>query len=119
AVYRTPGSFSSSFSAIGGAVLSANRTRQEINVSQSWSGVVGGLNAPPSALAGWSLDVHHTYDPIGRTLYLGNGTKRSAQGQNFDVISTTKTGLQAPEGMAPTEDGALLVADASAHVVRR
>ena len=34
AVYRSPGSFSSSFAAIGGAVLCANRTRQEINVSQ-------------------------------------------------------------------------------------
>ena len=119
AVYRSPGSFSSSFAAIGGNVLSANRTRQEITVSQNWSGVVGGLTAPPSALAGWSIDVHHTYDPIGRTLYLGDGTKRSAEGQNFDVISTTKSGLAFPEGLAPRRDGALFVADSRAHVVRR
>src|SRR4051812_26071168 len=119
AVYRAPGAFGASFAAIGGAVLSANRTRQEISVGQQWSGLIGGLNAPPSALAGWSIDVHHTYDPVGRTLYLGDGTKRSADGQNFDVISTTKTGLAAPEGMASTPDGALLVADSSANVVRR
>ena len=119
AVYRAPSTFGSSFAAIGGAVLSANRTRQEINVGQRWSGTVGGLNAPPSALAGWSVDVHHTYDPVGRTLYLGDGSKRSAQGQNFDVISTTKTGFSAPEGMATTPEGDLLVADSSAHVIRR
>ena len=114
AVYRTPGAFRSSFAAIGGAILSANRTRTEISVGQQWSGIVGGPAArPPSALAGWSVDVHHTYDPVGRTLYLGDGTKRSAEGQNFDVIATTKTGLAAPEGMATTADGALLVADSA------
>ncbi|HET6550692.1 MAG TPA: CARDB domain-containing protein, partial [Solirubrobacter sp.] len=119
AVYRAPATFGSSFSAIGGEVLSANRTRQEISVGQRWTGVVGGLDAPASALAGWSIDVHHTYDPIGRTLYLGDGTQRSAEGQNFDVIATTKSGFAAPEGMTATADGALLVADSSAHVVRR
>ena len=112
--------FQSSFAAIGGAPLSTNSTRTEIAVGQQWSGVVGdGLQAPAAALAGWSVDVHHTYDPVGRTLYLGDGTKRSAEGQNFDVIATTKSGLAAPEGMAKTADGALLVADAAAHVVRR
>ena len=70
-------------------------------------------------MAGWSVDVHHTYDPVGRTLYMGDGSKRSAQAQNFDVISTTKTGLNAPEGMATTPEGDLLVADSSAHVIRR
>src|SRR3954454_10250115 len=119
AVYRAPSTFGSSFAAIGGAVLSANRTRQEISVGQQWSGLIGGLNSPASALAGWSIDVHHTYDPVGRTLYLGDGSKRSADGQNFDVISTVKTGLAAPEGMVSTSTGDLLVADSSAHVIRR
>ena len=82
---------------------------------------VGGLNAPPSALAGWSVDVHHTYDPVGRTLYMGDGSKRSAEGQNFDVISTTKTGLAArPRAWSrPSPTATLLVADSSAHVIRR
>ena len=119
AIYRAPGSFSSSFAAVGGQTISGNRTRQEISVSQEWSGTVGGLTAPPSALAGWSVDVHHTYDPVGRTLYLGDGSKRSADGQNFDVITTTKSGLAFPEGLAAGPDGSLVVADSTADVVRR
>ena len=78
AVYRTPDTFQSSFAQVGGAILSTNSTRTEISIAQQWSGVVGdGLQAPASALAGWSLDVHHTYDPIGHTLYLGDGGKRT------------------------------------------
>ena len=120
AVYRTPDTFQSSFSQVGGAILSTNSTRTEISVAQQWSGVVGdGLQAPPSALAGWNLDVHHTYDPIGHTLYLGDGSKRSADGQNFDVIQTTKTGLSSPEGMTRTPAGAMLIADGAAQVIRR
>ena len=120
AVYRTPDTFQSSFSQIGGAILSTNATRTEISVAQQWSGVVGdGLQAPASALAGWSLDVQHTYDPIGHTLYLGDGSKRSADGQNFDVIQTTKTGLSSPEGMTRTAAGAMLIADGAAQVVKR
>ena len=72
-----------------------------------------------SALAGWNVDVHHTYDPVGRTLYLGDGTKRSAEGANYDVMETTRSGLSAPEGMVKLPDGALLVADSSAHVIRK
>ncbi|HEV2815303.1 MAG TPA: RHS repeat-associated core domain-containing protein, partial [Solirubrobacteraceae bacterium] len=119
AVYREPGAFVSSFAAIGNAALSGNPARTEISVGQRWSGYVGGLSAPAGALGGWGLDVHHSYDPIGRTLYLGDGTRRSAEGQNFDVISTLSDGLSFPEGLAATEEGHLLVADSSAHVIRR
>jgi RHS repeat-associated protein len=120
AVYRTPDTFQSSFAQVGGAILSTNSTRTEISVAQQWSGVVGdGLQAPASALAGWSIDVHHTYDPVGHTLYLGDGSKRSADGQNFDVIRTFKAGLASPEGMTRTADGALLIADAAAQVIRK
>jgi RHS repeat-associated protein len=120
AVYRTPDTFQTSFAQVGGAILSTNSTRTEISVAQQWSGVVGdGLQTPASALAGWSVDVHHTYDPIGHTLYLGDGSKRSADGQNFDVIRAVKSGLGSLEGMTRTADGALLVADADAQQIKR
>ncbi len=122
AVYRTPQTFAASFAQAGGARLSTatNGTRQEISLSQTWNGNVGGVSAPSvSALAGWNIDVHHTYDPVGRTLYLGDGTKRSAEGANYDVMETTRSGLSAPEGMVKLPDGALIVADSSAHVIRK
>lgn len=38
---------------------------------------VGGNSGPVevAALGGWSLNVHHSYDPQSGTLYLGNGKR--------------------------------------------
>ena len=41
-------------------------------------------------IGGWSLSVQHTYDVVGRTLYLGNGNQRSATAA--DVVITTAAG---------------------------
>lgn len=35
-------------------------------------------DASVQALGGWTLDVHHAYDPATNTLHLGDGTKRSS-----------------------------------------
>ena len=37
-------------------------------------------------LGAWSLDVHHSYDPVGETLYLGNGHQRHP-----DIIKIVET----------------------------
>ena len=128
-VYREPAAFQSAFAALGGSRITANATRTEISASQEWTVPVGGLPAPPSAIGGWSLDVHQIYDPVGRTLYSGDGSKRSAEGQNFDVIRSDvgppRTGarvsveLEAPEGFAKAPNGTLYVADTGANVIRR
>ncbi len=90
---------------------------------------VGGLQSPPSSIGGWNLDVQQTYDPVGQTLYGGDGSRRSAQGQNFDVIRLRhrpaaqrregERGADAPEGFARTPDGATIIADTGANVIRR
>ena len=122
AVYRTPDTFQSSFAAgRRRAILSTNDTRSRDLGRAAVDGVVGdGLQRPPSALAGWNIDVHHTYDPIGHTLYLGDGTKRSADGQNFDVIATAEDRPGRARGHGSHRRTAtLLIADSAAHVVRR
>jgi RHS repeat-associated protein len=129
AVYRAPDVFQQSFALLGGAPISGNANRTEISASQDWTGSIGGIATPPSAIGGWGLDVHHTYDPVGRTLYMGDGTRRSADGQNFDVISTvvgaastgaaTVQALDGPEGLVKDPDGALLIADTGANVIRK
>ena len=47
AVYRSPETFASSFAQAGGAVRSTSGTRQEISLSQKWSGTVGGVARRP------------------------------------------------------------------------
>jgi RHS repeat-associated protein len=43
-----------------------------------WTGFLDIWRNKPLGFGGWSLDVHHAYDPSSGTLYLGNGDKRAA-----------------------------------------
>jgi RHS repeat-associated protein len=43
-------------------------------------------------LGGWTLDVHHLYDPVSRTVYLGTGEQRSADGIGR-IVETVGGGL--------------------------
>jgi hypothetical protein len=38
---------------------------------------LGTWDARAQDLAGWSVNVHHVYDPVGETLYLGDGGEGS------------------------------------------
>lgn len=44
----------------------------------------------PMRIAGWSLNVHHLYDPVGKKITYGNGTSRSAAqlDKNVPIITT-------------------------------
>ncbi len=81
AEYLEPAEFDASFGQFGGAPVtrsetgSGEETRREIITWQEWERPVGALGAGSDALGGWTLDVHHSYDPQARTLYLGNGTQ--------------------------------------------
>ena len=63
-----------------GIPISGSRTRQEVEMLQEYRALVGGWDARSVGLGGWTLDVHHTYDPARRTLYLGDGRRRSGLG---------------------------------------
>ncbi len=45
-------------------------------------------------LGGWSLDVHHAYDPVSRTLFKGDGSRRSAS----SIVPIFKTLVPGPVG---------------------
>ena len=88
AVYRTPGTFVASFGGFGGAPLAGNRAAREITISQQRQDSLGAWDARGLGLGGWSLDVHHAYDPTDRVLYLGDGSQRSAQGLQSGIVTT-------------------------------
>ncbi|MCL4863415.1 MAG: hypothetical protein KJZ93_28685, partial [Caldilineaceae bacterium] len=132
-VYQEPGQFEQAFANFSGVPMSNNRTRQEITLYQEWRGVIGGVDfqRANAALAGWNLGVHHLYDPVGKVLYYGDGTRRSANGIVTQGINTyagngesclpnlctgdggpaEEAQLGSPGGIATGPDGSLYLAN--------
>jgi RHS repeat-associated protein len=89
-------------------------------------GAAGDWDARAQALGGWTLDVHHAYDPVGRVLYMGDGARRSADNAG-NSIRTLAGGAAAdtaapplsPSGMALAPDGSIVVASYATDQVWR
>jgi RHS repeat-associated protein len=50
----------------------------QVTVFQSYQLQVGQNDQFDQGLGAWSLSIHHRYDPVGRILYRGDGSRRSA-----------------------------------------
>ena len=138
AVYLEPGEFENSFAQFGGRPVSRNDggggadTRRTITVWQEWERPVGTLGAGSDALGGWTIDVHHAYDPQAKTLYLGDGTRvnteairseiRTVAGFDpFDFVfggtPATQTNLGLVRGIDAGPDGSVYIAETSLNRV--
>ena len=89
-------------------------------------------------IGGWTLDVHHAYDPLARVLHLGSGELRKAEG-GANVIGTfagrtqgrcdpgfggdggpaKQAYIQVPSGLEMAPDGTVYFADSYSHRVRK
>lgn len=93
-------------------------------------------DAHSQGLGGWDLDIHHVYDPVGKVLLLGDGSRRSADLIGTEVITTVAGGgawsptlgdggpatsayLQSPNDVAVGPDGSIYIADTYNYSVRR
>ncbi len=65
-------------------------TRQQIGLWNEWTVYIGGIDPRGVGLGGWSLGIHHFYDPASKTLYRGDG-KQTSSGE-LDPIVTTVAG---------------------------
>jgi RHS repeat-associated protein len=59
--------------------------RQEVVLTQSALTYVGSWDAKAQALGGWTMNVHHAYDPIGQVLYQGDGQRFSADNVSWVI----------------------------------
>ena len=90
AVYQKPEpgeGLLSAFAAFGVQVTGI-RGRNVFILWQEWKSSLGAWNALGQKIGGWDLSVHHLYDPDGKTVYFGDGRKRSAEQLNSKVIDT-------------------------------
>ena len=93
AVYRASSEeFAVGFGQPGGTAYDTNRTRQEITLTQQLQTPVSKYVAGKQGLGGWSLDKHHVYDPMARTLLLGDGSRQSSEGRTVSGVVTRVAG---------------------------
>ncbi len=96
--------------------------------------VRGSWDARAQGLGGWTLDVHHLYDPSSRMLQLGSGEERVATLLGPSIATVAGTGtpgtigdggpataaqIDNPQGLAFGPDGSMYIAQATGQVIRR
>jgi RHS repeat-associated protein len=132
-VYSIPANFGAGGGG-GQASVVGTSTNCTIVLWQVHRSFLGAWNALPQGLGGWSLTVHHAYDPVGQVLYLGNGGRRSAAALS-SVITTVAGGGSSPDqlgdggpatqallrtdgGVAFAPDGSMYIADSAHNRIR-
>ena len=140
-VYAEPAAFAASFASFSnqpGVSITSSSARGEITIWQEIEALLGILDARAAGLGGWTLGVHHAYDPESGVLHLGTGERRSADnvgavirtaggrtipggGGGFCGVDILATGgcIGYPWGIAVAPDGSVYVAAQFAHRVLR
>lgn len=110
--YTDPGPFPAAFNQTGGTSLAAIPSRQQIRLSDHFTTTIGeGLtDARTLGLGGWTLDVHHVYDPIARVLHGGNGSRRRAGSLGRAITTVDLVGKSVLFDVAVGPDGSQYVA---------
>ena len=134
AVYAEPAQSPQSFGFFSGIPITGNPARQEITLWQDHPTSIRYWDARGQGLGGWTLDVHHAYDPVGQILYLGNGSRRGIgaapivttvagngePGYSGDGGPATEAGVPSPNEVEVGPDGSLYILDGyGGYTVRR
>ncbi|MCC6475374.1 MAG: hypothetical protein IT514_16705, partial [Burkholderiales bacterium] len=118
-----------------GIPISGSWTRSEVTLWKDWRGTMGAFLAQPLGLGGWTLTVHHVYDPIGKAIYLGDGRRRRAEALGGTVTTVAGSGLggwslgdggparnavlDTPSGVVAAPDGSVYLSDTGHSRIRK
>ncbi len=118
------------FGAVAGVALTGSMSRNELYMTRRREQAVGIWDARVMGFGGWTLNVHHAYEPSSGTLQLGDGRRvqalpnqRIVESWPKKLVSDSTTypdgdggpadvaGFQRPGAIAVAPDGTIYVAD--------
>ncbi|HEU4582448.1 MAG TPA: RHS repeat-associated core domain-containing protein, partial [Polyangiaceae bacterium] len=79
----------------------AARQPARVSLAQGYQLELGANDQFDIGLGAWSISVHHRYDPVGRILYKGDGTRRSAN----SIADTIERFAGMPHGIIGLDNG--------------
>ena len=94
----------STFASSGTTSITGSFTRQEITLWTNWERLLGNIHAVGLGMGGWTLSVHHNYDPVSKTLELGDGSTRQVVGLQRQIKQITTN-----PGAGPGSPGQLAI----------
>ncbi len=97
-----------SYPAGDGVEVQLDRSYVVIRRNYTKAVTVGTYDVAREGLGGWTVDLQHRYDPIGRTMYYGNGQDLPASGQDRKFTLVTG-GADAEYVAEPPSDGDLAI----------
>lgn len=119
----------------GDGQITGSRSREEVTLWKAYNTEIGTFEAKNHGLGGWDIDVHNTYDPLGRIIYLGNGERHTIEKLIGSIIETVAGNgidgysgdggranlakLSFPVGIAISSDGSLYIVDRNNNRIRR
>ncbi len=86
AEYQQLAEWCSSWARVYGIPVTTNGSRQSVTLFTEAKTMIGAIDARGSGLGGWTLSPDHAYDPVGRTLFMGDGTRREADAQGTTAL---------------------------------
>lgn len=103
--YLAPADMSRSFAALsdsGIRLATSGAPGEPVTLIQSSRAWIGTWDARTATLGGWTIGIHHSYDPRSATLYLGDGTRRSARAVSQVIDTVVGGGTLSGEGIPAT-----------------
>jgi RHS repeat-associated protein len=122
AVYYTDKQASeASFGRFKGQVLETSSVfsgNPEFVVWQEHTSTLGVFDTRGAGVGGFTVNVHHAYDPVSQILLTGDGSRHGGRARFKQTMSTVATGF-GPEGFAVTPDGTIYVANTARNRIER